>query len=330
MTQLKQFRLGLIFGSVLLLGASQQAFAQEADPNYPSREVKFVCGFPAGSGADTYVRYYAEKFRQVSGRTVVVENRVGANGNIATEYTARAKPDGYTIYVHAGSGIAANMHLFKNPTIDAGKALQVAATINKQPFMLVVDPSKPWKTTQELTAYLKEKGDKATYAISNPPGQVMGALYKTILGLKAVEVPYRTAQDALPDFASGAIDFGTLDPQFSTTQAKTGKLRILAVSSAQRMTSAPDIPTMIEGGVPGLDMMGWFSVQVPSATPKPIVDQINKWFNDILKTPEAAAFLAQFGSDVFISTPEQGQELLLKEIKAWGDYVKVAKSEPQG
>ncbi len=314
----------------LALAAALAVPGAASAQQYPSQDLHFICAFPAGSGADIVVRWFAEKVRVASNRTVLVENKAGAGGNIATEYTARAKPDGYTIYVHAGSGIAANMHLFKNPTIDAGKALQVAATINKQPFMLVVDPSKPWKTTQELTAYLKEKGDKATYAISNPPGQVMGALYKTILGLKAVEVPYRTAQDVLPDFASGAIDFGTLDPQFSTTQAKTGKLRILAVSSAQRMTSAPEIPTMIEGGVPGLDMMGWFSVQVPSATPKPIVTQINTWFNDILRTPEAATFLAQFGSDVFISTPEQGQELLLKEIKAWGDYVKVAKIEPQG
>ena len=297
---------------------------------YPSQDIHFICAFPAGSGADIVVRWFAEKVRIASNRTVIVDNKAGAGGNIATEFTARAKPDGYTIYVHAGSGIAANMHLFKNPSVDAAKARQVAATINKQPFMLVVDPSKPWKTTQELTAYLKQKGDKATYATSNPPGVVMGALYKTIVGLNPVEVSYRTAQDALPDFASGQIDFGALDPQFASTQAKAGKLRILAVSSAQRMSSAPDIPTMIEGGAPGLDMMGWFSVQVPSATPKPIVTQINTWFNDILRTPDAEKFLAQFGSDVFISTPEQAQALFEKEIKAWGEYVKVAKIEPQG
>ena len=113
---------------------------------YPSQDIRLICAFPPGSGADVLVRYFAEKLRPVAGRTVIVENKSGAGGNIATEYVARAKPDGHTIYVHAATAVAANQHLFKKPPVDAAKAIQIAASINRQPFMLVVDAKSPYKT----------------------------------------------------------------------------------------------------------------------------------------------------------------------------------------
>jgi tripartite-type tricarboxylate transporter receptor subunit TctC len=296
---------------------------------YPSQDIRLICAFPPGSGADVLVRYFGEKVRAVAGRTIIVENKVGAAGNIAAVYTARAKADGHTVYVHAASAIAANMHLFKAPPIDAAKDLQIAAGVNKQPFMVMVPASSPYQTLAELTAAMKAKGDKASYAQSNTSGKVMGELYKRATGVQALEVPYRTANDSLNDFASGRLDYGMMDPVFALSQSRAGRLRMLAVSTSHRMQAVPELPTMAEAGVPGVELLTWFSAMVPSATPRPIVDKINKWFNEVLATEETRKFLNSFGGDPFINTPDAAQALFLKAIKDWGDYVRIAKITPQ-
>jgi tripartite-type tricarboxylate transporter receptor subunit TctC len=297
--------------------------------DYPSQDIRFICGFPAGSGADVLVRYFGEKVRAAAGRTVIVENKTGAAGNIAAEYTARAKPDGYTIYVHAASSVAANQHLFKRRPFDAVKDLQIVATINQQPFMVVVPANSPYKTLAELTAAMKQKGDKASYAQSNTTGKVMGELYRQAAGITAVEVPYRTANDSVNDFTSGRLDFGMMDPVFALSQARAGRLRMLAVSTPHRMKAVPELPTMTEAGTPGVEMVGWFAAMVPSATPRSAVDKLNAWFKQVLSTDETKEFLNKFGGDPFISTPEEGQALLAKAVKEWEHYVKIAKIEPQ-
>jgi tripartite-type tricarboxylate transporter receptor subunit TctC len=312
------------FGLAALAGAPP-ARAQD----YPTQDIRFICGFPAGSGADVLVRYFAEKLRPLAGRPVIVENKVGAAGNIAAEFTARAKPDGYTVHVHAGSAVAANQHLFKRRPFDAVKDLQVAATLNQQPFMVMVPAASPHKTLAELTAAMKQKGDKASYAQSNTSGKVMGDLYKQATGITAVEVPYRTANDSINDFASGRLDYGMMDPVFALSQERAGRLRSLAVSTPHRMKAVPELPTMTEAGTPGVEMMGWFAAMVPSATPRPVVDRLNKWLNEILATEETRKFLNQFGGDPYISTPEQGQARMAKDVKDWEHYIKIAKIEPQ-
>jgi tripartite-type tricarboxylate transporter receptor subunit TctC len=318
-----------VAGAIALAAALAAAPLAARAQDYPSQDLRFLCGFPAGSGADVLVRYMAEKVRAVAGRTIIVENKVGAAGNIAAVYTAKAKPDGYTVYVHAASAIAANMHLFKAPPIDAGKDLQIAAGVNKQPFMVMVPAASPYKTLAELTAAMKAKGEKASYAQSNTSGKVMGELYKQATGVKAVEVPYRTANDSVNDFASGRLDFGMMDPVFALSQSRAGRLRMLAVSTAQRMQAVPELPTMAEAGVPGVELLTWFSAMVPSATPRPIVDKLNKWFNEVLATEESKQFLNNFGGDPFITTPDEGQALFLQGIKDWERYVKAANIEPQ-
>jgi tripartite-type tricarboxylate transporter receptor subunit TctC len=296
---------------------------------YPSQDIHFVCAFPAGSGSDTIVRFVAEKIRPLTGRNIIVENRFGAAGNVAAEYVMRSKPDGYTIFVHAASAVAANMYLFKKPPVDASKDIAMAATINRQPFMMVVDAKKPWKTVAEVTAAMKEKGDKATYATSASTGTVMGEIYKQKTGVKAVEVIFRVGADSLNDLLSGAIDYGMYDPVFSMSQAREGRVRMLAVSTADRMSAVPDLPTMGEGGIP-MDLMGWFSAMVPAATPKPVVDQINGWFRQVISTQEAKVFLNKFGGDPWVAKPEEAQARLLKDVKDWGDYARIAKIVPQG
>jgi tripartite-type tricarboxylate transporter receptor subunit TctC len=295
---------------------------------YPSQDIRLVCAFPAGSGADVLVRYFSEKLRPLVNRTVIVENKAGAGGNIAQEYVARAKPDGYTIYDHAATAVAANQHLFKKPSIDAAKALQVAASINRQPFMLVVDAKSPYKTVAELTEAMKKKGDKATYASAAPTGSIMGEIYKDVTGIKAVEVSYKTAPDSVNELLSGKLDYGMHDPVFSLAQQREGRLRILAVSTGTRLAANPDLPTMTESGVP-MDLTGWWAAMLPAGAPKAVIDQVHDWFTQIVQTEETKTFLNGFGGDPFINTPDAGQALFLKAIKDWGDYVRIAKIVPQ-
>jgi tripartite-type tricarboxylate transporter receptor subunit TctC len=297
---------------------------------YPTQDLHFICAYPAGSSSDSIVRFLAEKIRPQAGRIILVENKPGANGNLATEFVARAKPDGHTILVHAGSALAANMHLFKNPPVDVATAIQVAGTINRQAFMLAVDSTRPWKTLAELTAAMKEKGDKASYATYSATATIMGELYKRATGVRATEVGYRVGADTLNDLSSGALDYGIYDPPFAMSQARNGKLRLLAVGVKERLNAAPNIPTMQEEGIPDVDLPGWFAAMMPSATPKSVVDQISKWVAEAVRQDATKQFLNGFGSDPWISSPEQGQARLISDIKDWGEYVRIAKIVPQG
>jgi len=236
-------RRDLVVGSSAVLGSGglplSSAQAQESAADYPSREVKFVCAFPAGSGADVYVRYFAERMRPAFKRTIMVENRAGANGNIATTYVARAKPDGYTIYVHAPSALAANMHLFKNPPVDAAKEIVIAATINRQPFMLTVHASSPVKTVPELVELLMKKGDKASYGTTAPTSKVAGAWFNKVYGLNPVEIAYKTGGDSMNDMQSGAIDYVMHDPVHAVANVANGSLRMLGVTVTPSMRKEP-------------------------------------------------------------------------------------------
>jgi tripartite-type tricarboxylate transporter receptor subunit TctC len=320
----KWFARALIPSALLAALAATPAAAQ----TYPSADIRLICAFPAGSGADVIVRFFAEKLRPLVGRTVIVENKPGAGGAIAVEYIARSRPDGHTVYVHAANTLASMVHLMKKPPVDPAKAIQVVATINQQAFMLTVLDKSPWKTVAELTKHLKAKKDKATYAVTANSGVIMGAIYKEKAGLEAVEVKYRLAQDSLNDMASGRVDYGLHDPVFALSQLREKRLRILAVASARRLKSNPDIPTMTESGVP-MDLIGWFAAMVPAATPKPVVAQLNKWFSEIVAMKDTQDFLIKFGGDPWIATPEEGQARLLKDIKDWAEYVRVANLIPQ-
>jgi tripartite-type tricarboxylate transporter receptor subunit TctC len=309
--------------------AAAVAFTPAQAQQYPEQDIHFVCAFPPGSGADVLVRYFAEKVRPLTGKNIVVENRSGAIGKLALEYTTRAKPDGYTIFVHGGSAVASFMSLFKDPPADVSKTIQVVATINRQPFMVVVDAKSPYKSLDDLTKAMLAKGDKASYASVASNGTVMGELYKARTGIKATEVVYKNAADSLNDQLSGAVDYGMHDPVYSLAQQREGRLRILGVSTGTRLEAMPDLPTMKEQGV-DMDLVGWWAAMVPIATPRPIQEQIHKWFVQVVSSQETKEFLNKFGGDPFISTPEKAQELFIQDIENWRSYVKTAKIMPQG
>jgi tripartite-type tricarboxylate transporter receptor subunit TctC len=313
------------FAAAAAFVVSTAAQAQQ----YPNQDIHFICAFPPGSGADVLVRYFAEKVRPLTGKNVVVENRSGAGGNIAIEYVAKAKQDGYTVLVHGVSGVATNMNTFKRPPTDAAQTIQVAATINRQPFMMLVDEKSPYKTVADVTKAMKEKGEKASYASAAPFGTVMGEIYKVRTGVKAVEVVYKNAVDSLNDQLSGAVDYAMHDPVYALAQQREGRLRILGVSTGKRLDAIPDIPTMREQGV-DMDLMGWWGAMVPQGTPRPVVEQINKWFVEVVSSPETKAFLNKFGGDPNIMPIDEAQKAFIQEIKNWAEYVKIAKLEPQG
>jgi tripartite-type tricarboxylate transporter receptor subunit TctC len=304
--------------------APQNAGAQ----TYPSQDVHFVVGFAAGSGPDTIARFVAEKMRSALGRTILVENKVGAGGNIATEYVARSKPDGYTIYITGGSALAASGHLYKNPPVNVLTAFDTVATFSVQPVLMVVGPNSPAKTLPELTAILKKKGDKASYGVAFPSARVAGALYNQQAGLKAVEVQYRTSKDWVNDLTSGAVDFAFIDSTTGVGLAAGGQVRVLAITLGERSKALPQYPTMKEGGI-DINTPGWWAAFTPVGTPKPIVDQLNKAFTAVVSTDEAREFFKRLGNDIMVMTPEQGKKYYEEDFKNWGEWVKLAKIEPQ-
>jgi tripartite-type tricarboxylate transporter receptor subunit TctC len=319
-------RQALLMTASMALGGAGAASAQT--DSFPTDTLKFVCGFPPGSGADVIVRHFAEKIRPLAGRNIIVENKPGANGMLALTYTAKSKPDGHTVYLAGGNAVAANMHLIKDPQVDARREIVVAATINAMPFMLGVDANSPYQGLGDLTAALAAKKGKASYAYSSAFGKVIAELYKVRGDLETVGVSYRAATDSLNELASGVIDFGVYDPFVALAQAKAGKMRILAVSTSQRTQASADLRTFREQGV-DVDLPGWWAAMVPSGTPKANVQKLNDWFKTVLETPETQEFTRQMGSDTMIMSTDAAQALFIREIDAWRDYVRLAKIDPQ-
>ncbi len=318
----------------MLAGAAAAPLGQHAalaqTDDFPSRDIKVVCAFPAGSGADVLARFYAEGMKPAFNKPIIIDNRVGAGGNLATIHVARSKPDGYTLYIHGASGLAANMHLYKDPGVDAGKTIDVLATVSKLAFTVSVRADAPWNSLQQLIAFLREKGDKASYATTAPTGQVPGAMMKVNLDLKAVEIPYRTGIDSLNDLTSGAIDYAMLDPTFALAQKNAGRIRILAVASGERMQCMPDVPTMKEQGAGDINVLGWWALMAPKGVPAPVKKKLSDAFYAMARAPATKEFLIRAGTDPFILSPEAAQQYFFEEIENWRRYVQIAKIEPRG
>jgi tripartite-type tricarboxylate transporter receptor subunit TctC len=302
--------------------------ATETD-NYPAGPIKSICPFAPGSGADTKVRFYSNKLSQLCGKPVIVENRPGALGNIATEAVARAKPDGYTIYIAPGSStLASAPSLFKKLGYDPINDFEHITTLSASAFALVVPGTSPFKSVPELTAYLKDKGDAASYGSIAPPSLVAAEIYKQAFGLKTVEVKYKEQGPLLNDLYGGQLTFFFSDLTTIKGQLKEGRIRPLAVTSAKRLKSAPDFPGA-EEVIPGMDVITWWSVHVPAKTPKPICDKLEAWFNTIAVEPDVVAFNAAVASDVLPGNSQSLKALLLKQTADWRDYARLAHLEPE-
>jgi len=328
MVSRREFTRAMALAPLALPAIRTSAFAQAED--YPSGPIRSICMFAPGSGADVKVRFYANKLQQALGnKTVIVENRPGAFGNIATEAVAKAKPDGLTIYIAPGSStLAATPSLFKKLSYDPINDFEHITTLNRSAFVLCVDASRPFHTVADLTKYLKEQGDKASYGSIANPGLVASEMYKAKFGLQTVEVKYKEAGALFNDLYAGNIAFLHIDAISVDGQIRQGKIRPLAMTSAKRMRSSPDIPGAEEAGIPGMNIITWWSVHVPAKTPKPICDKLEALFNAMGNDPDTLKFLLANGSDPFPGNSKMLKELLIKETKAWAEYVRIAKIQP--
>jgi tripartite-type tricarboxylate transporter receptor subunit TctC len=298
--------------------------------DYPQGVIRFVCPFAAGSGADIKCRWYAPKLADALKRTVVVENRPGAFGNIATETVAKSKPDGLTLYVAPGASVlAASPHLFKKLPFDPINDFEHITTLNTSAFVLAVSGASPFRSVAELTAFLREKGEKGSYGSIANPGLVSSELYKAAFGLKTQEIKYRDTGPMLNDLITGQLDFFHVDATVLPSYLESGKLRALATGSAEKLASMPQIPGAREAGIPNSDIRTWWSVHAPAKTPKAICDRLEEAFNVIAVAPDTVKFLAGTGSDPLPGNSKMLRELLLAETKAWEGYVRLAKIEPQ-
>ncbi len=310
--------LGLVFFSLM-----QNLAAQE----YPAREIRSICNFAAGSGADIIVRYYSDQLAKLAGKPVIVENRPGAQGAVASAFVAKSAPDGYTIHITpASSTLATAPHIWKQLPYDPLKDFATVTTINSLAFVVAVDAGKPFKTVQDLVSSLKQKPGHGFYGTQSNSGQVAAELLKAKSGLDTAYVPFKVTGEAFTSLLAGQIDFMSVDATWAINQPK---VRILAVTSAKRTPSLPNVPTLAEAGVPGIDIAPWWGVVVPAGTPRPIVDKLAGWFNQIVASEETKQFHARFAIDPLPGTPESMAALLKTEVERWGTYVKLAKIQPQ-
>lgn len=296
--------------------------------DYPSGQVKFYSMFPPGAGADTKIRFFATRFGIRTGATTVVESRPGAFGNIATEAAARSKPDGQTIYICPSSSmLVANQFIFKKLSFDPIKDFEHITTLHIFAFALIVRADR-FKSLPELTAYLKEKGDKASYGTLATPGLVSAEIYKSKFGLKTVVVNYKDQGPLINDLMDGTIDFTFVDPITVAGPMREGKLRGLCMASAEPLENIPGIPGAREAGIPDLNIRNFWSVHVPAKTPEPICQKLEAIFNEIAVEPETLKFNKDTGCDLLKGDRKALRELLETETRNWANYVKIANIQP--
>jgi tripartite-type tricarboxylate transporter receptor subunit TctC len=297
---------------------------------YPTKTIHTICPFAAGTGADILVRFLAIKLTDVIGKQVVVENKVGAQGNIATETVARAPADGYTIAITPGSStLAMAAHVFKKLNYDPLKDFTPVIPISTLSFAIVVDAKKPIYTLADLTKFLREKKVKGLYGTGANTGIVSAELYLRAIGTEAERLTFRTPTDTLNALQIGDIDFTTADNSWVAGQVREGRLRALAVTGAKRSNALPDVPTMIEAGFPNIVVEAWWGLFVPAGTPAPVVEKLRASMEKGLVMPETKEFLARIANEPLYGTPEMLKQMLARDLEKWGEYVRLAKIEPQ-
>jgi len=310
-----------------MFSAAATAAAPAADPvaNYPNHPVRLIAGSP-GSTSDFSSRFVAQKLTERWGQQVVVDNRPGAGGIIGTEIGAGAAPDGYTLIVgHIGTHASAQF-LFKKLPYDPIKDFAPISLMTVSGIALAVHPSVPAKDLKAFVAYAKSKPGGVNYgsAGGGTSSQLSGELFNQMTGAKLIHIPYKGAGFALTGLVSGETQAAFLSTTTISIQARAGKVRPLAVLSEKRFPAAPDIPSSVEAGFPGLDANVWFGLFAPDKTPRSIIMKINKEVVAALQLPEAKAALLAQGAESSPTTPEEFDRFVKSEITKWGKVIKAA------
>lgn len=315
---------GLLFTAIALLPATG-AFAAEA---FPQRPIHLVVGFPAGGASDVAARAVAEKMAEKLGKPVVVENKPGAASNIAADMVAKSAPDGYTVLFGTIS-LSINKSLYQNLNYDALKAFTPVSQLASAPFVLVVNPSSPIKSVKELIAASKdvapEKAIHYATAGNGSGSHLFTELLAHTAGITLSHVPYRGAAPAMVDVLGGQVPL-TFDNIITTLPLiESGKLRALAVSSKQRSTAAPDIPTLDEAGVPGYDASSWFGLFVPAGTPGHVVKALHEAATHAVHTPGVTDTFKGVGAEPQGTSPQEFNDFFQSEVRKWSEVVDRAK-----
>ena len=311
--------------ALLLAGAALHAGAQA----YPTRSVKIVVPATPGGAIDLIARTLAEKLTPALGQPVVVENKPGAANNLGTDFVAKSPPDGYTLVIVASSH-ATNKHLYRNLPYDPVKDFEPVVYTHVVPLLLAVNPSVQAKTVPELVAWIKANPDKAIYASSGAGSSLHMAaeLFMQMTGTKIHHVPYKGSSAAHPDLLSGrtAMIFDTITAVRG--HVKSGTLRGIAVTTLQRSSAMPELPTIAES-LPGYDAATWGGILAPAGTPKPVVLKLNAAMNAALKQEDVRSRLTGAGVEIQGGTPEQFGEVIKAEVEKWGRIVKAAGIQPE-
>lgn len=297
---------------------------------YPDKVIHVICNFPAGNGSDLAVRFFSQQLSELSGATVVVDNKVGAFGMMGTRSVAEAKPDGYTISITGVSTVLSGArYLYKDVPYNPQKDFRAVSRLFKLPFVMTVDPKQPFKTVADVTEYLKSGKAKNSYGSAANPGTISAEMYLSRVNLKPERVNYRDAKQAQTEMTNGLLDFVFFDAGSTTSQVSEGRLRALAVTSAERLPALPDVPTMAEAGFPGYEMILTWGVIVPAATPDAIVAKLEALFAQISASPKTKEFVIKMGGIPFPGNGKQLAETIEHEMVDWEKYVKLADIKPQ-
>jgi tripartite-type tricarboxylate transporter receptor subunit TctC len=314
--------------AMLAAAAHGVAFAAQA---YPTRPIRIVVAYTPAGATDILARVIGQKMNEAWGQPVIIENRPGANGNIGTEYAAKAAPDGHTFLMTTAGPHGINPSLYRKLGYDAVKDFTAVSLVALVPNILVVNNALPAKSVKELIAYAKANPGKLSYGSpgAGSTAHLSMELFKSMTGTNLVHVPYKGSAGVLTDVMGGQIA-ATMDnmPAY-LPQVKAGKIRALAVTPNKRSPAAPDIPTVAEAGVPGYNSSAWFGLVAPAATPKDVVSKLSAETARILQLPDVKSRLSELGAEPIGGTPEQFSAHIKAEIEKWAKVIKEANVELQ-
>lgn len=320
----------LLAAAVLGIGAAAATNAIHAQ-SYPTRPIRLLVAYPPGGGSDTLARIVAPKLTETVGQHVVVDNRPGAAGNIATEIAARAQPDGYTLLWGFSTPLVVNPSLYKKLPFDTEKDFAPISLLAAAQYILVVHPSVQANSVRELAAFARSKPGQLNYASAGvgSPLHLAAELFKKTAGVDIVHVPYKGGGPASVAVLSGEVKilFGSFAS--SLPHVKAGKLKALAVTGPKRSSEAPEVPTMQEVGFRGFDVRAWYGVLAPAGTSKVIVTRLNREFVKILSMPDVQEALRRHGLEPTGSTAEAFAAHIQAEKAVWAKVIKDAGIKPE-
>jgi tripartite-type tricarboxylate transporter receptor subunit TctC len=313
---------------VTALAGCFTAAASAAD-TYPSRPIRMIVGFAPGGGTDTTARALTPKFSERLGQQVIVDNRPGAAGNIATEIAAKAPPDGYTILMGTIAALAINPTLYGNLPFDPLRDLAPVSRAVDSTNILVVHPSVPAKTVKELIALAKTRSLNGGSSGVGGAGHLALELFNVMAGTKIIHVPYKGGGPAMVDLLGGNIQLIFATAASAIPHIKAGKIRALAVTTAKRSALVPELPTVSEAGLKGFEANNWYGLVVPAKTPRSIIDRLHDDFVAVLNSPDVKQVLFNQGLDAAPSTPQEFGAYIKSETAKWAKVIKASGAKPE-